>query len=161
MFTRLFHEAFHAYLENYVYPRQEYDVPRWLNEGLAQVFEGGQLELETLRVDVPNGPALKALQEDLRGSAPLPLADLLAADANTFLKTHRGASATASRLYCYSWGLAYYLTFEQTLLATPAFELYIRPAAAELDPVERFEQLIGMPLAEFEPKWRQAMLTLK
>ncbi len=44
MFVRLFHEAFHAYLENYVYPQADHDVPRWLNEGLAQVFEGGQLE---------------------------------------------------------------------------------------------------------------------
>ena len=58
MFTRLAHEAFHAY-RTYVYPRQEYDVPRWLNEGLAQVFEAGlPLEADTLRIDTPDLPAL-------------------------------------------------------------------------------------------------------
>ena len=43
MFTRLYHEAFHAYLENYVYPHDRYDVPLWLNEGLAVLLEGGLL----------------------------------------------------------------------------------------------------------------------
>lgn len=39
--VRLYHEAFHAYLRNNVFPRQKYDVPPWLNEGLAVIFEGG------------------------------------------------------------------------------------------------------------------------
>ena len=64
MFVRLFHEAFHAYLENYVYPQTDHDVPRWLNEGLAQVFEGGQLESGSLRLDAPDTARLKLLQED-------------------------------------------------------------------------------------------------
>ncbi|HZZ70632.1 MAG TPA: hypothetical protein VFE24_00145, partial [Pirellulales bacterium] len=54
MFARLYHEAFHAYLDNYLYPPQRYDVPRWLNEGLAQTFEAGLLEADTLRIDAPN-----------------------------------------------------------------------------------------------------------
>jgi hypothetical protein len=161
MFARLYHEAFHAYLENYVYPRQKFDVPRWLNEGLAQVLERGLLEIDALRVDAPNPRALAALQSDLQQATPLPLAELLAADANTFLKTHRDNSASASRLYYYSWGLAYYLTFEQPLIGSPAFEKYVQPAASELSPVARFEQLVGMPLTEFEPRWRAAVLLLK
>lgn len=51
MFTKLYHEAFHAYLENYVYPRKNYDVPVWLNEGQAMMFEAGVLENDTLRFD--------------------------------------------------------------------------------------------------------------
>jgi len=161
MFSRLYHEAFHAYLENYVYPHQDFDVPRWLNEGLAQVFESGLLEGDTLRVDVPNPRALAALQSDLRGPEPLALSDLLVADANTFLAAHRDNSAGASRLYYYSWGLAYYLTFDRQLLGTPAFEAYVSPAATERPAVARFEQLIGMPLSQFEPRWREAMRGLK
>ena len=52
-FAMLYHEAFHAYLENYVYPHDRYDVPRWLNEGFAQIFENGQLEGDTLHFDGP------------------------------------------------------------------------------------------------------------
>ena len=44
MFRRLYHEAFHAYLDNYVYESPGYEIPTWLNEGLAQVFAAGLLE---------------------------------------------------------------------------------------------------------------------
>ena len=131
MFTRLAHEAFHAYLEVFVYPRQVYDVPRWLNEGLAQTFEGGLLEADTLRIDTPNATALAQLQADLRGEHPLELADLLAAGSETFLSAHANAD-TADRMYYYSWGLAYYLAFDQGVFGTPRFDAYLSPAAANL-----------------------------
>ena len=67
--VRLYHEAFHAYLQNSVYPRRQYEVPLWLNEGLAVIFEGGLLEGNTLRVDAPNAAALKKLKADLAGPA--------------------------------------------------------------------------------------------
>ena len=160
MFTRLFHEAFHAYLENYVYPRGEFDVPRWLNEGLAQTFEGGMLEADTLRVDAPNARALVQLQSDLRGPAPLPLAEVLTSNAATFLSDHRTGSASAARLYLYSWGLAHYLTFEQSLLSSAKFEEFLTTPDPAGDPIQRFEQLVGMPLDQFEKNWRSAMLRL-
>ena len=65
-----------------------------------------------------------------------------------------------SRAYYYSWGLAYYLAFEQGVLDSPPLDAYLSPAAAQLDPVTRFEQLVGMPLADFETRWRTAMLEL-
>jgi len=161
MFARLYHEAFHAYLENCVYPHHQYDVPRWLNEGLAQTFEVGLLEDEVLRVDVPNRPALAQVQRDLKGADPLPLAELLSAGASEFLPAHRGAADGASRLYAYSWGLAYFLTFERPVLGTKAFDEFVNPAAGNQPPKARFEKLVGMPLAEFETRWRASMLELK
>jgi hypothetical protein len=160
MFTRLAHEAFHAYLETFVFPRQVYDVPRWLNEGLAQTFEAGLLEADTLRVDRPNGQALERLQSDLRSENPMPLAELLTAGSDTFLSSHAQSGAEASRSYVYSWGLAYYLAFERDVLSTPAFDAYLSPAASQESAVKRFESLVGMPLAKFEPQWREAMLNL-
>ncbi len=160
MFTRLTHEAFHAYLETFVYPNREYDVPRWLNEGLAQVFEAGLLELHSLRIDAPNMTALENLQAELRSRQPLRLNELLGMTSNTFLAAHNG-SGRSSQAYYYSWGLAYYLAFERGVFKDPAFEDYIRKNAATEDPVRRFETLVGMPLDEFESKWREAMLALK
>jgi hypothetical protein len=161
MFTRLAHEAFHAYLETYVYPRQAYDVPRWLNEGLAQTFEAGLLEADSLRIDAPNLLALENLQADLQGPDPLTLAELLTAGSDTFLGVHEGDGKSVSRAYYYSWGLAYYLAFEGRVLGTAAFDAYLSPAAAAIGPVERFEKLVGMPLDEFQARWREAMLALK
>jgi hypothetical protein len=165
MFTRLAHEAFHAYLETDVYPSQQYDVPRWLNEGLAQVFEAGILELDSLRIDAPNLDALEKLQADLRGSQPLRLEELLTMSSSSFLAAHGDVTRTgperSSRAYYYSWGLAYYLAFERGIFDDPAFETYISSAAANEDPVKRFESLVGMPLAEFEETWRAAMLAIR
>ncbi len=161
MFVRLFHEAFHAYLQNYVYPEADHDVPRWLNEGLAQVFEAGQLESGSLRLDAPDGARLKSLQDDLHSSQPLSLPDVLTADAGQFLVLHRGGEKASQRYYLYAWGLAYYLAFRQPLLETPALDRYVDLPAAKRAPVERFEKLVGMPLTDFETKWRAEMLRLK
>jgi hypothetical protein len=154
MFCRLHHEAFHAYLENYVYPHDRFDVPRWLNEGLAVTFEQGQLDSDTLRVDAPNPPVLEALKKDLRSNRPLSLRALLTARPQAFL------ADDASLPYAHSWGVAYYLTFERNLLDGPALDRYVQPAASNLPPVERFEQFVGQPLAEFERGWREYVLGL-
>jgi hypothetical protein len=161
MFVRLFHEAFHAYLENYVYPSADHDVPRWLNEGLAQVFEGGQLEAGTLRLDAPDPLRLKALQADLRGGDRLSLAELLSADASQFLVFHSNDANASARHYLYAWGLAYYLTFRQPVLETAALDRYVERSAAAESPTARFENLVGQPLKEFESRWREAMLKMR
>lgn len=161
MLTTLYHEAFHAYLENYVYPSGQHNVPRWLNEGLAQIFEAGLLEADTLRIDAPIPRALAQLQKDLRSERPLPLASLLTAEQSAFLVPHRGGGDTSARHYLYSWGLAYYLTFERSLLGTHALDQYVSLEAAKLPPVDRFEQLTGAPLDVLEAQWRETMLKLK
>ncbi|MGA2622152.1 MAG: DUF1570 domain-containing protein, partial [Thermoguttaceae bacterium] len=124
-FVRLYHESFHAYLANYVYPPRSYDVPYWLNEGLAVMFEGGVLEGDTLRIDAPNAAALKRLKEDLAGDHPLALEELLAAGRGQFLPKGDAASAAADRYYAHGWGLAYYLAFEKHLLGSPALDRYV------------------------------------
>lgn len=159
MFTRLYHEAFHAYLENFVYPHRQHDVPAWLNEGLAQVFENGQLDADVLRIDAPSAAALEIIRADLARGEPLPLSELLTAAQPEFLALH-DPNQTTRRIYAYSWGIAYYLTFERELLSTPGIDRYVSPDAAALHPVERFEQLVEQPLAEFERDWRRAMLRL-
>jgi len=154
MFARLYHEAFHAYLENYVYPHQQYDVPRWLDEGLAVMLEQGLLESGTLRVAAPNRAALERLKIDLKGPQPLPLTEVLGADGRAFL------AADADRYYVYSWGLAYYLTFEKRLLVNPALDRYVKQSAATQAPQERFETLVDEPLGQFEREWRAYILVL-
>jgi hypothetical protein len=156
---RLYHEAFHAYLENFVYPEGQASVPRWLNEGLAQVFEEGILELGTLRLDIPRNQRLADLQHDLKTLPRLPLEELLAADGATFLIAHNEAKQTAvsDRHYLYSWGLAYYLAVREPVLDSRSLDQYVSLKAAKLSPRQRFEELVRMPLDQFEQKWRTAM----
>jgi hypothetical protein len=156
MFLRLRHEAFHAYLQNYVYPDDSYDVPCWLNEGLAVVLEGGLLESDMLRVDAPNPEVLRRLQGDLGAAEPLPLAAVLTAGPQAF-----ALAPDSDRYYAYSWGLAYYLCFQKHLLSSPALEQYVRRLPEDISAAARFERLVGMPLAQFEQRWREYVRQLR
>ena len=156
MFARLYHEAFHAYLENYVYPHAEHDVPRWLEEGLAMICEGGRLESGSLRIDGADRAVLAELKADLAADRPLTLTQLLTAAGQTFVN-----GAAARRHYLYAWGLAYYLTFEKHVFDGGALDDYVRKAPGNRPPVERFEKLIGTPLAQFEREWQAYIQQLR
>src|SRR5207244_13621708 len=90
LFQTLYHEAFHAYLANFVYPPTEFEVPRWLNEGLAQIFETPTLDGSELFVGHPDGNRLARVQADLRKGEWLPLVDLLKAGADSFAGNRAG-----------------------------------------------------------------------
>jgi hypothetical protein len=156
MFRSLAHESFHAWVDGFVCPHDTHDVPRWLNEGLAQVFECGQLDGESLRLDAPDKKRLAALQAELKTAAPLSLAELLTARERQFLGPHAGGSP--QRHYLYAWGVAWYLTFHENLLASDRLTEYVALRADEQDAIARFERLTARPLAEFEQVWRAAML---
>lgn len=157
MFRRLYHEAFHAYLDRFVCATDNSTVDRWLNEGLAQVFESGQLEADTLRIDAPNAELLQRLQVDLGGEQPLALAQLLASDDQSFLTSH--TSGSSDRHYLYAWGLAYYLAIDQGLLYDNRLEWYLDGGGTRS--IARLEELTKQPLAHFEADWRRAMLQLR
>lgn len=158
MFARLYHEAFHAYLDTYVYPQDSHHVPAWLHEGLAQVFEGGQLEGDSLRIDAPDRERLRLLLADWNSSDPLPLARLLVAEERTFAGDHGGRAS--ERHYLYAWGLAYYLVTEKNLLGSRDLDDFVSPQSAPLSPTARLEKLAHQPLGQFEAQWRQQMQKL-
>jgi hypothetical protein len=157
----LAHEAFHAYLENYLTGRdgRAAGIPRWLNEGLAQVFEAGRLEADTLRIDAPGEKLLAALKTDLRRDKPLPLAELLSAEQDLFLVSHPGGARSSNRHYLYAWALTYYLTFGPVGLDAAALDELSR---TDRTPVERLQKILGhVDLDEFESRWHADMLRLR
>ena len=160
MLALLYHEAFHAYLENYVYPQSGHDVPRWLNEGLAQIFEHAIVDGKALRIDVPHAPSVTCLQENLKSTDPLTLAKVLSADHRNFLVPH-GGDAGNKTLYAYAWGLTYYLALVKPALSGNALDDYANSDATSLGPIPRFERLVGQPLPEFEAKWRKWLANQK
>lgn len=155
MFAQLYHEAFHAYVANYVCPQSDARLPHWLDEGLAQIFETGQIEADSLRIDAPDRNRLAQLQDDLRGDQPLKTQQILEADEQDFLNP--ASSGSAQRYYLYSWGLAYYLTFDKNLLHSDVLDCFLSNPEG-LGPAASFTRLVGMPIAKFEKLWREAVL---
>lgn len=158
VFAQLYHEAFHAYVENYVCPRAESALPHWLNEGLAQIFEAGQIEADSLRIDAPDRTRLTQLQDDLRSKRPLTLQEVIQADEQDYLNP--ASNRSAQRYYLYAWGLAYDLAFEQNRLRPEVLNAFLSNAEA-FGPTARFTRLVEMPIAEFERLWREAILAMR
>jgi len=150
MFAQLYHEAFHAYLENFVYPRGRFAVPLWLNEGLAQLFETAEPQSGTLRIDAIDADRLGRLAADLNGDNALRIREVLAAGPESFLDRQRGR-----QFYLYAYALAYYLAFETGSFSAARLDDYVCPASASATPTERFVRLVGDELESFESRWRQ------
>lgn len=161
LFQTLYHEAFHAYLAGFVYPPGENEVPCWLNEGLAQIFETGILEAGELRVGHADLERLKRVMEALRKEQFVSVADLLKADSDKFLVSHAESQQVSDEYYLGSWALAYYLTFEHWKLGTPELDEYVRSSSNRTEPLETFAKLVGVPLPAFEESFRRYLRALR
>jgi hypothetical protein len=160
LFQRLYHEAFHAYLAAFVYQPGEAAVPRWLNEGLAQIFETAIVEVGEMRVGYPDPERRKAVLKALKEDTLLPLDDLLRAGPKQFQVAHGGNRQVSDRHYLASWALAFYLTFDQKVLGTPALDEYVRSLRHGTDVAEAFQALVHRPLPELEKGLREYLAHL-
>ncbi|MBM3980284.1 MAG: hypothetical protein FJ304_08360 [Planctomycetes bacterium] len=173
LFALLHHEAFHAYVATFVYPPLKPDavragdgtgeLPRWLNEGLAQIFETAIVESGEVRADYPDKARLGRAKDWLKGKGgPLvPLGDLLATGRDSFLATHADQKAASDRAYLSSWALAHYLTFDRRVIGTAAFRKYLIAVNGGGDPKAAFAGLVGKDLAAFEKDWHEYIGRLK
>ena len=160
-FRTLYHEAFHAYLANFVYPPTEAAVPRWLNEGLAQIFETAVVEAGELRVGHADADRLAQFRDTARKDDWLPLVDILRAGPKQFIVAHASDKQVSNGYYLHSWALAFYLTFDRKLLGTPALDRYVRALKHGSDPAEAFRNLVREPLPAFETKFHAYVQNLR
>ncbi len=175
LFALLYHETFHAYTMTYVYPpRKPEDVragkgtgelPRWLNEGLAQVFETAVLEAGELRIGAADKQRLETAQDCLRGKGQngaklIPLADLLRSGRETFIAAHSDQKVAAHQAYLTAWAVTHYLTFHLHRVGTKEFDAYLVAINSGGDPVKAFETLVGQPLGKFEEGFRDYVARL-
>jgi hypothetical protein len=160
LFRRLTHEAFHAYLANFVYRPGEAEVPRWLNEGLAQVFESAVFEAGELRIDRPDPTRLREVQTLLKKGELLSPAQLLKSGPKDFLVEHGTDRQNSNRYYLASWAYAYYLIFERRLLAGKAMDEYVRSLQRGADPKAAFCEFTAQPLPGFDKEFRRYMQRL-
>jgi hypothetical protein len=161
LLQRLFHEAFHAYLLNFVYPPSDGELPRWLNEGLAQIFETAVFEVGELRIGHADKERLDAVRVALSKDALLPLADLLRCGPKQFQVAHDGDKQVSDRYYLASWALAFYLTFDRKVVGTPALDAYVRGLKRGTDPLDAFRTLTGQPLSKFEQDFQAYLKHLR
>ena len=158
LLTPLYHEAFHAYAAA-AYPDPA--LPRWLNEGLAQIFETAVVEAGELRVGHADPIRLDRAQVMLKSDSDdlVSVASLLRAEGKSFLAAHALERSRTDRVYLTTWLLTFYLTFERHRLGGTAFERYLRDAPR--NPVKAFEQWVGQDLPAFERDFRDYAARLR
>ena len=165
LFRQLYHEAFHAYVSNFVYPANLKDtpgeLPRWLNEGMAQVFETAVFEAGELRIGHADKERLERAKEMLEKNELLGIKELIGAGAKGFVIAHNGKIPDGDRAYLTAWALASYLMFDRRLPGTPKGDLYLKAINAGGDPVEHFEKWVGQGLPEFEKAFQVWLKRLK
>lgn len=127
-----------------------------MNEGLAQVFEGGQLDDGRLRIDAPNPRKRAAAKALFDSQQAIPIVDLLRAPNNEFLVTHSDSSS--QKHYLQSWALTYYLIFNENLLSEK-LQRYV--LGSEQNPLESFQALVDKPFDEIETGYREFLQSRK
>jgi hypothetical protein len=160
LFAVLYHEAFHAYLAGWVYPPPRPQPPRWLNEGLAQIFETALVEAGELRVGHANREHLARAKEAVRKNELVPLTRLLRSAPRDFLAAHHAERASTDLYYLTAWALAFHLTFERGLLNRSDLDDYLTALAEGRDSEQAFTSLVGQPLADFERDFHRYLLHL-
>jgi hypothetical protein len=171
LFAILYHEAFHSYVMNYVYPsrtpaeirggKSTGELPRWLNEGLAQVFENPVLEAGELRVGHADEERLKKIHTGLGNGGLVPLSDLLKAGKDAFIAAHAKEQVASDRTYLTSYSLAFYLMFERRLLGTTAFDEYLIALNTGAEPAPAFAKFVDQELPAFEKDWHDYLRRLQ
>jgi hypothetical protein len=175
LFGRLYHEAFHAYVHNHVYPelitaqvkagQGTGALPRWLNEGLAQVFETAILDGYELRVGHADAARLEKVQSSLRGvkdnAKLVPLEEMLRSVESQYLPTAPKETAAVEMRYLTAWAIAYHLTFERRVVGSKAFDDYLIAINSGTAPLTAFEKFIGQDLATYEAEFRNYLGRLR
>lgn len=162
LFQRLYHEAFHAYLDNFVYDPDQADVPRWLNEGLAQIFETAIVEAGELRVGHADEVRLKRVRDALKNKSLVPLAQLLKAGPDQYLALHGSDQKQSGDLYYLTaWGVAFYLTFDRNILGSKRLDDYVQQCRRGADPLDAFGRLVDQSPSDFETGLKDYLGTLR
>lgn len=170
LFRLCYHESFHAYLDLYLFPGATQVIPRWLNEGLAQIFETAVIETGDIRIGHVDVERLRHVQELIKRKSLPKLIDLLQSQARHFQVNHHREAYASDHYFLASWALAYYLLFAQqkassretsSPVARQTVLQLLQQLSTSSNPIEVLESYTGKSLQDLECDWQLFFLRLR
>jgi hypothetical protein len=110
------HEAFHQF----AYAAIGKNIPTWLNEGLAEVFEEGIYDGQRFQLGEVPPRRLRQLQEDLRSGGITDFASFLTRSEEAWERNMTDTARAASQ-YGQAWAMTHYLVFATDERGAPRF----------------------------------------
>jgi len=150
----MMHEATHQFL----HAALGMDIPIWLNEGLAVMFEESKYNPVKRRLEVFIVPRarLRGLQWEMQADRHVTLDELFKTPQAMF----------GARHYAAAWSFCYWIfrsstdDHRETLRRQKAFNTYLFDVKAKKSNVGRLFTYLGMGRAEVEKEWKEWILSL-
>lgn len=158
MFATLYHEGFHAFLDNFLFPEElRKNVPLWLNEGLAQYFEAARIENNRFVLGQEDRIKMAILRKWNKASQLVPLASLAVAESKEFLVQDMSNAENSTKHYLQAWALVHMLG-EKNRLTMPVLREYVQSLKGGKPPLEALPVLTGTKNEELQKAWENKLL---
>ncbi|MHC4606580.1 MAG: DUF1570 domain-containing protein [Planctomycetota bacterium] len=159
MFEMLYHEAFHAFVNNLLWEKRKTEIPRWLNEGMACYFERSVVENGSLVHGAVHPGFMKLLGGKMKENELHPLTKILKAGVELFVVAHGQDPTASGTCYAQSWLLVHYMTRK---LTREQIDAYVESVTVKgRDPVAAFEKMMVQTTAQVEAALRKHHESLK
>jgi hypothetical protein len=154
------HEAFHQFAWETISP----NLPIWLDEGLAQVFEEGVWAGENFILGQVPPRRIEDLLSDLRDNRFTPLAEMLSLPRAEYQARMRDAK-TGRAQYNQAWAMTQFLIFAEGEDGKPRYRdrflAWLRDMHAGQDGAAAFEKNFSGNVAGFEARFKEWVAALK
>jgi hypothetical protein len=154
------HEAFHQFAHTAIGP----NLPIWLNEGMAQVFEEGIWTGSQFSIGQVPPRRLRQLQHDIKTSRMMAFRDFLDLTDVEWQKDIRTAETGASR-YSQAWAMTHFLVFAIDENGAPRYRArlvaMLKLIREGLPAPEAFKRTFSDNIEGFEDRFLEFTDTLK
>jgi hypothetical protein len=154
------HEAFHQF----AYETISKDLPIWLDEGLAQVFEEGIWTGDRFLLGQVTPARIQDIQADRKARRFVPFATFLNMSRNTFQQRMTDPQQARAQ-YNQAWAMTHFLVFAPNPDGTPRFRARLIAWLGDLhnnQPAENsFTTHFGTNITGFEERFNEWLKTLR
>jgi hypothetical protein len=148
------HEAFHQFAHSVISP----NLPPWINEGMAQLFEEGIWTGEKFIVEQVPPRRLRQLQADLSNDRLIGFEDFVTMDHPTWARVMRDRDRGATQ-YNQAWAMIHFLVYARNTQGEPAYrQLFfevLKSISSGMDSNDAFRKHFGTNFQGFQKRFVQ------